>query len=107
MVPEWERSNRWMKCRQELDAALEIQRKGNVFEETWILSERERRLKYNNVVRSLDNVGNKVASGITDVKRIVYMQKNCTRHVEIRILVIAEGVSGVRSYILGTSGMRV
>lgn len=68
----------------------------------------ERRLKCNNVVRSLDNVGNKVVSGITDVKRRVYTQKNCIRQLEIGIfLMIAEVISGVQSYILGTSGRSI
>lgn len=67
----------------------------------------ERGLKCNNVVRSLDNVGNKVVSGITDVKRRVYMQ-NCIKQLEIGIfLVIAEVISGVQSYILGTSGRSI
>lgn len=103
MIPEGKKSNRWIKYGQEL--GTEIQRQGNAFEDTLIVSERERRSKSNNVAGSLDNIGNKVASRITNIKIREYMQKSCIRQLEIRILpVITEVISRVLSYILDTSG---
>lgn len=53
-------------------------------------------MKSNNVVGSLDNIGNKVASRITNIKKREYMQKSCIRRLGIGIFpVITEVISTV------------